>query len=205
MPRPAVPSRRADILAAARDAFGARGFAGTRMDDIARTAGISKAALYLQFASKEDLFEALVIELIEAMLPATGPTEFGNVPAAALLRGLTERLMQRLASREMAFVPRVIIGEGMNFPELVRFYHERVIARGLGVIEKIIRHGIERGEFACADPHLASRSVIGGMLISAIWRVVFEPVGAEPIDPGKSAAAHADTILNGLLVRKDAA
>lgn len=205
MPRPAIPTRRSDILAAAHDAFNARGFAGTRMDDIARAAGISKAALYLQFASKEALFEALVGERIEAMLPALFPAEFGDVPAAVLLRGLIAGMIERLTSSELAFVPRVIIGEGMNFPELARYYHERVIQHGLAGVERIVRHGIARGEFASADPHLACRSVVSGVLLGAIWRVVFEPVGAEPLDPPALAAAHADTILNGLLARKDPA
>ena len=84
MPRPSVPTRRADILAAARDVFNARGFAGTRMDDIARAVGLSKAALYLQFSSKEALFEALVTELIEAMLPQAAPADFGDLPAEAI-------------------------------------------------------------------------------------------------------------------------
>ena len=111
----------------------------------------------------------------------------------------------RLTEPRMAFVPRVIIGEGALFPELARFYHDHVIAHGLGLVERIIAHGVTRGEFACEDLPQASRSVIGGVLIAAIWKTTFEPVGAEPLDPAAMAQAHADTLLNGLLVRKDGA
>ncbi|MDE2436498.1 MAG: TetR/AcrR family transcriptional regulator [Sphingomonadales bacterium] len=205
MPRPTVPTRRSDILLAARAGFSARGFAATRMDDIARAAGISKAALYLQFASKEALFEAMVNELIETMLPQAAPADFGDLPAEAILRRFIAFLSARITSAEMAFVPRVIIGEGANFPELARFYHDKVIGRGLGIVERIVRHGLERGEFACADITQACRSIIGGVLLAAIWKTTFEPVGAKPIDTTAMAQAHADTVLNGLLRRTETA
>ncbi|MBA4161489.1 MAG: TetR family transcriptional regulator [Novosphingobium sp.] len=204
MPRPSVPTRRADILRAARDVFNARGFAGTRMDDIARASGISKAALYLQFDGKEALFQALVAELIETMLPHAAPADFGDMPAEVILRQFIAFMAARLTEPGMAFVPRVIIGEGANFPELARFYHDHVISRGMGIVERIVAHGIARGEFVCADVPQACRSVIGGVLIAAIWKTTFEPVGAEPIEPAAMAQAHADTVLNGLLTRNQA-
>jgi AcrR family transcriptional regulator len=205
MPRPSVPTRRADILLAARDVFNARGFSGTRMDDIARAVGLSKAALYLQFASKEALFEALVSELIETMLPQSVPAEFGDMPAEQILRGFIGFMAERLTEPGMAFVPRVIIGEGAAFPDLARFYHDHVIARGLGLVERIVRHGMARSEFVCADVPQAARTIIGAVLVAAIWKTTFEPVGAEALDPGAMAQAHADTVLHGLLMRKDAA
>ncbi|MFO1256066.1 MAG: TetR/AcrR family transcriptional regulator [Sphingomonadaceae bacterium] len=201
MPRPTVPTRRADILLAARDVFNARGFAGTRMDDIASAAGLSKAALYLQFDGKEALFEALVAELIETMLPQAAPAHFGDTPAEAILRQFIAFMADRLTEPGMAFVPRVIIGEGANFPDLARFYHDHVISRGMQIVERIVAHGVGRGEFVCADVPQACRTIIGGVLIAAIWKTTFEPVGAEPIEPGAMAAAHADTVLKGLLTR----
>lgn len=180
-----------------------RGFAGTRMEDVARAADLSKAALYLQFASKEALFEALVTEVIEATLPAMAPAEFGSIPAPALIEGLIATLADKLTSPESAFVPRVIIGEGANFPDLARFYHDHVVARGLGLVEAIIRHGVARGEFACNDPEMAARTLVGGVMLAAVWKMTFEPVGAEPLDPVRMAQSHARTVLCGLLTRKE--
>jgi AcrR family transcriptional regulator len=205
MARTKPPSRRADVLAAARAAFNARGFAGARMDDIAKTVGISKAALYLDFPSKQALFEALISELIETMLPEAVPEQFGDIPGEVLLRGFIAVMTRRIMQDDMALVPRVIIGEGLNFPELARFYHDHVIARGIGAIERIVAHGVARGEFVCADVPQAARSVVGGILLGAIWKMVFEPVGATPLDPATLAQGHADTLLSGLKLRKDAA
>lgn len=203
MARPSDPGRRAAILAAARDAFNARGYAGTRMEDIARPLGLSKAALYLQFSSKEQLFEALTGELIESMLPQLVPASFDGLSAEQLLRGFIAGTAQRLCSPELAFVPRVIIGEGMNFPELAKFYHQHMIQRGLKMIADIIRHGVAQGEFACADPAMAARTVVGGLLLGALWRITFEPIGAERLDVEAMALTHAETVLNGLIARKE--
>jgi AcrR family transcriptional regulator len=185
--------------------FNSRGFAGARMEDVAKAVGVSKAAIYLQFSSKEALFEALVTEVIEATLPAAAPADFGAMPAPALIEGFVATMAARLTSPDVAFVPRVIIGEGANFPELARFYHDHVVARGMGVVEAIIRHGIARGELACDDPAMAARTLIGGLLLGAVWKMVFEPVGAEALDPARLARAHSRTLLDGLLKRKDAA
>lgn len=205
MPRPSVPTRRADILSAARGVFSQRGYAGTRMDDVARAVGLSKAALYLQFVSKEALFQALVTDVIETSMPEAVPADFDDAPAANLLEGFVAFAAERLTSPEVAFVPRIIIGEGSNFPDLARFYHDHVVDRGFTVVEAIIRHGVARGEFDCDDPAMACRTVIGAMLLGAVWRMVFEPIGASPVDPAAMARTHSRILLNGLLVRKEPA
>jgi AcrR family transcriptional regulator len=203
MPRPAAPIDRETLLALARAEFSARGFAAARMEDIARAGGISKAALYLRFPSKEAIFEEAVRDLIGRTLPEMLPSEFGDLSAEAMLRQFLPLAFLRLTDPEFAFVPRVIIGEGANFPELARFYHDEVVQRVLDLMAGLIRHGVSRGEFACPDPDLACRTIAGGAIFAALWRVVFEPVGAEPIDPVELAHAHAETVLAGLLVRKE--
>jgi AcrR family transcriptional regulator len=203
--RPSAPIDRDQLLALARAEFNARGFAAARMEDIARAGGISKAALYLRFPSKEAIFEEAVRDLIARTLPEMVPSEFGDLPAELLLRRFLALAFTRLTEPEFAFVPRVIIGEGARFPELARFYHQEVIVRVLELMTNLIRHGVARGEFVCADPELACRTIAGGAIFAALWRVVFEPVGAQPIDPVQLAQVHADTILGGLLARGEQA
>lgn len=205
MPRPAAPVDRRQLLALARAEFNARGFAAARMEDIARAGGISKAALYLRFPSKVAVFEEVVRELIAQTLPQAIPEDFADLPAELLLRRFIAMAFDRLVSPEMAFVPRVIIGEAHNFPELARFYHDEVVCRILGLIEVAIRHGVARGEFACERPDLACRTIAGGVIFGALWKIVFEPVGAVPLDVEQIARVHADTIMAGLLARKDEA
>src|SRR5712671_5327366 len=52
--------RREAILAAALDEFSARGFAATRLDDVAKRADVAKGTIYLYFADKEALFQELI-------------------------------------------------------------------------------------------------------------------------------------------------
>ena len=197
MPRVTPPDRLDRILDAARDAFATRGFAATPMADIARRVGISRSALYALFDSKEALFRALVSGMIEDVLPAALP-DLGNDPAPEALRRFIHVVMVRLASGDIAFLPRLIIGEGQAFPDLVKFYHDHAITRVLGAIEAIIRHGVTRREFACADPALAARSVAGGVILTALWRIVFEPVGAMPVEIEAMAQSHAEVLIEGL-------
>ncbi|MEI6642579.1 MAG: TetR/AcrR family transcriptional regulator [Novosphingobium sp.] len=196
------PDRLDRILDAAREAFATRGFAATPMEDIARRVGISRSALYAVFDSKEALFRALVGGMIEDVLPAALP-DLGDYPAPEALRRFIRVVLLRLTSGNIAFLPRLIIGEGQAFPDLVKFYHDQALTRVFAAIETIIRHGVARGEFACADPALAARSVAGGVILSALWRIVFEPVGAKPLDIEAMARSHADVLLNGL-IRKGA-
>lgn len=143
------------------------------------------------------------MELIEAMLPALAPSDLGDAPAEHVLRGLIGAMAARLGNADTAFLPRVIIGEGMNFPDLARFYYDNVVTRGLAVFERIIRHGVARGEFVSANPAHACRTIIGGILITAIWKHVFEPIGAETLDIVDMAQSHADTLIDGLKLRKE--
>jgi len=202
MPRRTPPHRRDDILSAAKEEFSSRGFAAARMEDIARRVGISKAALYLQFDTKEALFRALVESLIADTLPHMLPQDFGDRPATELLKAFVPAALRRVAGGDIAFVPRLIIGEANRFPELASFYHDKAVSRILALLERLIRHGIARGEFREVDARNAARSIAGGVIVSALWRTVLEPVGAEPIDLDAMGAAHLDIVLNGLSVRE---
>ncbi|MBX9663623.1 TetR/AcrR family transcriptional regulator [Novosphingobium sp.] len=200
MARVTPPDRLDRILEAARDAFATRGFAATTMEEIAQRVGISRSAIYSRFETKEALFRALVEGMVGHVLPEAVPDLTGT-SAPDALRRFIHVVMQRLGTGNIAFLPKLIIGEGQAFPDLVKFYHDHALTRVLGAIEAIIRHGVARGEFVCADPALAARSVAGGMIFSALWRIVFEPVGAEPLYIEAMAVSHAEVLLKGLTAR----
>lgn len=203
MPRVTPPDRREAILAAAREEFAARGFKAARMGDIAKRVGISRPALYLQFESKEAIFAALVGGLIADVIPASAPDISDPPSVGAYIRAFIAGAFARFTRPDFAFVPRIIAGEGQNFPELARFYYDEGIMRVLDRVEAALNLGVARGEFVCEDPHHAARSVMAGIILAAMWRAVFEPVGGEPLDLEAVARAHADLVFNGLLSRKE--
>jgi AcrR family transcriptional regulator len=199
MPRRTPPNRREAILNAARIEFAARGYAGTRMEDVAAGVGISKATLYLQFADKAALFQELVDWMLETRLPAALPSVLDSATPAAQLEALVRLGAAQLAEPEIAFLPRLVIGEGGNFPEMARTYHDHAVDRILKLVADIVARGVADGSFRQVDPYLTARSVAGALLLGALWKTVFEPVGAAPLDMEALAASHIDIILHGLV------
>jgi len=187
-----------EILAAALASFAERGFAATRLEDVAARAGISKGTLYLYFKGKEELFEAVVratllpnLERLEKL----AATYEG--PSAVLLERLLLTLAGVIDSRVGA-IPKLVIAEAGNFPALARFYLDEVVRRGLRLIGTILRRGIARGEFRPVDVEHTVFCVIAPMLIAALWKNSLEPYDDAPMDVQALARAHLDLLLRGL-------
>jgi AcrR family transcriptional regulator len=127
--------------------FAERGFAATRLDDVALRAGVTKGTLYLYFPNKEELFEAVVRQ---ALVPSLewGEALLGKPDEPAAL--LMERLMRswtELALSPAGAIPKIIISEAGNFPELARFYREEVVDRGMALMRRVLHLGVDRGQF----------------------------------------------------------
>lgn len=197
--RRAPAERPQEILDAALALFVEKGFAATRLDDVAKRAGLSKAAIYLYFDDKPALFKGVIqqavgsnLGLIEAMLAAH------HGPVAPLLPRILEFMASRIEDTPMASVAKIVISESRAFPEIGRFYLKEVIGRGLPLMEGLIARGIAQGEFRKVDPAMTVRSMVGAMLLGGLWRTVFEPIGAEKLDVRALARHHADLMLHAL-------
>ena len=191
-----------EILAAALESFAERGFAATRLEDVAARAGISKGTLYLYFKGKEELFKAVVRATLVpnlARVEALAATFEG--PSAQLLERLLLTIAGVVGSRVGA-IPKLVIAEAGNFPDLARFYLDEVVRRGLRLIGAILRRGIERGEFRAVDVDHAVFCVIAPMLIAALWKNSFEAHADAPLDAQALARAHLDLLLRGLEARR---
>ena len=187
-----------EILAAALASFAERGFAATRLEDVAARAGISKGTLYLYFKGKEELFEAVVratlVPNLERLEVLTASFEG---PSARLLERLLLTIAGVVDSRVGA-IPKLVIAEAGNFPDLARFYLDEVVRRGLRLIGTILRRGVERGEFRPVDVDHTVFCVIAPMLIAALWKNSLEPHDDAPLDAQALARAHLELVLRGL-------
>lgn len=197
--RPRKIARPEDILAAALRVFSERGFAASRLDDVAREAGVSKAALYLYFESKQAIFEALVrsavvpnVERLEALVAGWQGS------AADLLRTLVQSIAKLVVDGEVASFPKLIIAEASNFPDLAKLYRTAVIERTLGLLGSIVKRGIDAGEFRPTDPALAARLVIAPILFSSLWKTCFARHDPTAFDPAPLLKLHVDTLVRGL-------
>lgn len=192
-------ARAPEILEAALACFAEKGFAGTRMEDIAQRAGITKGTIYLYFKSKEELFKALARQSIgERIAAITQQLQTSDAPAAGQLRFVLTTLGHFASTSDRVVLPRVLLAEAGNFPELAEFWRKEIIDRGLGLFEMIVTRGIARGEFRDVAPGHAARLCVAPLLVLVLWRTLFARFDAEPYDYPGLVETHVTTLLKGL-------
>lgn len=198
-------ARPGELIDAALACFAERGFAATKLDDIAAKAGVSKGTVYLYFPSKEELFKAVIretvlpnIERAETLLAAA------DLPSAEYLRRLLEFMTGRMASSPIGIIPKLIITEAGNFPDIARFYLDNVVHRGFALIGRILERGIKSGEFRPMDVRSTTFCVLAPVLLTALWRHSLGRYEPDALDPEALWRTHVDLLLRGLLQEPDA-
>jgi len=178
--------------------FAAKGYAGTRMEDIAREAGVTKGTIYLYFENKEAVLKALVRESIGSTIDqVAGQVQNFSGSTPELLRFVLTAMGQFIVNSERVVLPKIVVAEAGNFPELARFYRAEIIDKGLGLMSAVIARGVERGEFRALVPVHAARLCIAPLLLAAIWRTTFAQFDTEPYDYQGLIETHIETLLRG--------
>ena len=194
-------ARPGELLAAALELFVEKGFAATRAEEVAKRAGVSKGTLFLYFASKEDLFKAVVRENISGRFGEWSQAmDAFEGSSAELLRYCIAVWWERIGSTKASGITKLIMSEAGNFPELMRFYKAEVIAPGNALIERVLQRGIDRGEFRPMALNYGVYTVLAPMLFLATWQHSFatcEEFSAD-LDPAKYIAIQVETLLHGL-------
>lgn len=197
-------ARPAEIVSAALALFAEKGFSAARMEDIAARAGVSKGALYLYFPTKEDLFRAVVREAVVPNIAALqAQLEAADLPFAEILRAFLPRFAEIVVHMRIGAVAKMVVGESGNFPELARVWYDDVISRAVSTLSGLIARAQARGEIRDGDPRTHAFSIIGPMLIGAIWRETFTPITGDEVDLPFIARQHVETVLEGLRKRED--
>ena len=192
-------ARPGELAAAALELFVERGFAATRLDDVAKRAGVSKGTLYLYFDSKEDLFKAVIREgYVAPIAEAEQLLEAWAGTSAELIREILLRWWVQVGATTQAGMTKLIIAEAGNFPELARFYHDEVIQRVHALFERAIQRGVERGEFRPVNLQYAGRLACSPMVMLMLWKHSFALCVDQPMDPEDYVRTYADMLLNGL-------
>jgi AcrR family transcriptional regulator len=192
-------ARPKELLDAALALFVERGYAATRLDDVARRAGVAKATLYLYYENKLELFKEVVRNSL-----VTGFDEIAKAQgyeasrAPEQLARLLAAFTRRVADSSLSGIPKLVIAEAGNFPELARFYHDEVIQRGRALVVGVLVRGAASGEFRPVDADYAWRIVIAPLLLSIIWKHSFQAFEPEPLDFERHLASQLDLLLNGL-------
>lgn len=195
--RPA--ERPSEILAAALETFAAYGFQSTKLETVAKRAGVSKGAIYLYFETKADLFQAVVGHAVRPNLERLRALAEVEAPLDQTLRMGIALLAGRLAADpRISGVAKLVVAESRNHPELATIWHETVVAPGIAVMTGMIERAQARGEVRPGDARHYAFGLMGPLLLGMIWRETFEPIGATPVDVAALAAQHVDVALRGM-------
>jgi AcrR family transcriptional regulator len=186
-------ARRDAIVAAALDEFSARGFAATRLEDIAKRAGVAKGTIYLHFADKEKLFEEIVrtmvlpfVATVEAMPPV-------DLPIRIVLGNLIDMFVREIYLTRRRDVLRLVLAEVPRFPALADFYYKNVIERAIGALRGVIGRAVARGELADDTLLRFPQLLIAPGMIAIVWNALFERHA--PLDVAALMHAQLDLIL----------
>ena len=190
--------RPSELVAAALDLFVERGFAATRLDDVAARAGVSKGTLYLYFESKEALFKAVIEEAIVPLL-ASAEDVIANDQGTSidLLRRLLLGWWEQIGATRLAGVPKLLIAEARNFPAVAQYYHDTVMVRGRALLRTLLKRGIERGEFRPLDLETAIDVIYAPLMMLVVWRSSL-CFCAKETDPATYLKTHFDLLVQGL-------
>jgi len=192
-------ARPSELLDAALAVFAEKGFAAARLDDIAARAGVSKGTIYLYYSSKEEILRALIkaipLAMVERVAQLAG-AQSGSPEET--LRSVLQMIGSAIRDPRLIQFPRLIIGEGGNFPWVAETYRQEVISRGVGVLSGIIRTGVAQGAFRAVDPQHAAFGAISPLLFVAIWRTTFERFDDAPLDAQAFIDQHIDTFVRGI-------
>jgi AcrR family transcriptional regulator len=185
--------RRQAILDAALDEFIARGYAATRLDDVAKRAGVAKGTIYLHFKDKEALFQELIRTALVPLIGrlATPPPAGGSVRAA--LERFAETFAHEVVTTRRGDIVRLIVAEGPRFPDIADFYYREVVARGMAGMRALIDLGINSGEIRQEGLTRFPQIVVAPAIVAVIWQGLFGRHA--PLDAAEMLRVHLDLIF----------
>ncbi len=196
-------ARPSELADAALALFVEKGFAATRLDEIAARAGVSKGTLYLYFDSKEALFTAVIRD---GILPLIDEAE-ARVDSMAedpehILREILMTFWSRIGATRLGGIPKLMTAEAMNFPEVAQFYYENVIARGQRLVRVAIERGVASGQFRQVDVGLCVDLFFVPALHAASWKYTLAFCMKRANDPEAFLENYLDIYLRGLRAEK---
>ena len=193
--------RPGELLEAALDLFVEKGFAATRVEEVAARAGVSKGTLFLYFPSKEDLFKAVVrASIIEPVNQGAVEVAHFQGSAGELLEWMMLQWWHRYGDTKASGISKLVMSEANNFPDLALFYRTEVIEPGHALVRNALQKGIDQGEFRAVDVELAVHSFMAPLLFLVMWKHSMGPCcpSHEQIDPAAFISQHAQLLVNGL-------
>ncbi|MPM88282.1 hypothetical protein SDC9_135384 [bioreactor metagenome] len=197
-------ARPGELLEAALDLFVEKGYAATRVEEVAARAGVSKGTLFLYFPSKEELFKAVVRENISGRFAEWEETLANFTGSCSeMVEYAFFAWWERIGSTKANGLGKLMVSEANNFPELAQFYRNDVVLPAHNLIRQILQRGMDCGEFRKVDLEYAIYLVQAPLmqleLMHSSQSICI--VNPDTFDPQKYLRMHADNLLVGLRPR----
>ena len=188
-----------EVLDAALALFATKGFAQTKVEEVARAAGLSKAAVYLYFPSKQALLAGLVRRAVApvAELALEQFADFRGDPRP-LIAAVLRMVAGRLGDPAVFAVPSLILREAAAGPQMAQIYREEVLDRVLPALRALIAQGVVGGHIRAVDPDLTIRSIMGPVLAHVLLAQVFGVVPEGGVQMARLVENHLEILFAGL-------
>ena len=182
---------REDILEAAAQVFRQKGFHGASMQDIAKAVNLQKPSLYHHVSSKQEILLALLDRALELLLERISLISDQDLPADKKLREMIRAYLQILA--ENTDLSAVLLFEHRSLERKQHARHVPNRDKFEALWRNVLKEGVDAKLFACDDPALTTRAILGILNWTITW---YRPDGPMQID--QIADHYSDLMLNGL-------
>ena len=120
-----------------------------------------------------------------------------------LLREILMGWWELIGATDLGGIPKVMIAEAHNFPEVARYFNEDVISRGRAVVASALRLGIERGLFRVVDVPATVQVLMAPLIMLSVWRNSMAVCDPAAWRPEVYLPAYFDVVFKGLLTGPD--
>jgi TetR/AcrR family transcriptional regulator len=163
-----LPEQRpGQLVEAALQEFGDRGYDDTRLEDVAERAGVSKGTVYQYFANKQALFDEVIRHTLDKALGSLTVPPTGESAARDLLQFM-EKAWEVMATTNFERVHRLVLGEIHKSPESAELYARHLEEIRLLLCE-VVDRGVATGEFRPVDVRVATRMVLALLVKHGVW------------------------------------
>lgn len=192
--------RPSELLEAALRIFAERGYANTRLEEIAAAVGVTKGTIYHYFATKEQLLLRAIEHYHEqAFQPLRQALEERRGPVSSTIRLFLRRAFGRLDPRRLSVLTLLVQGLAGEVPHAYHRWLETGPVRGWEILASLIEEGKASGEFrADADSEVIARTTISGLILQFAWQRFADGVSRVAIDADRLIDSTAEFLLHGL-------
>ncbi len=188
---PTLAAPRERILEEAAKLFARSGYDGSSISDLAAAIGVSKAAIYHYYPTKQDIYDAIILEVLEGLTQTVGRDVAGAEGGVARLRAFMVGHARYFAQHHAQFVTMLIGYSGMALSEredaarLRDGYEKR--------LREVIAQGVAEGAFRPLDVAATGRAVLSMLNWMVRWYRPGQGDSAETI-----AAGYFDLLVGGM-------